>query len=64
MPDSADTGGLPERKDKTITCVDCKASFTFRVAEQIRFESRGLQEPKRCPSCRDAKRQANRSQGN
>ena len=60
MPDSAPS----ERQDKTLTCADCKASFVFSIAEQIRFETRGLQEPKRCPSCREDRRQSGRSQGN
>jgi CxxC-x17-CxxC domain-containing protein len=43
--------------DKQLTCVDCGQSFTFSASEQERFAQLGFQnEPKRCPSCRAAKR--------
>ena len=45
--------------DKTITCVDCGAEFTFTADEQQRFAERGFtNEPKRCKTCRDAKKAA------
>lgn len=50
--------------DKTLKCVDCKADFTFTESEQKFFESKGFTEPKRCKPCRDAKKQAKKSQGN
>ncbi len=44
-------------QDKTLTCADCGASFTFSADEQELFQTRGyVNEPKRCPSCRQAKR--------
>jgi CxxC-x17-CxxC domain-containing protein len=44
--------------DKTLTCQDCGASFTFGASEQELFAQRGYtNEPKRCPDCRAAKRQ-------
>ncbi len=44
-------------EDKSITCVDCGAEFTFSADEQQRFAERGFSnEPKRCKSCRDAKK--------
>jgi CxxC-x17-CxxC domain-containing protein len=44
-------------EDKTITCVDCGAEFTFSADEQQRFAERGFtNEPKRCKTCRDAKK--------
>lgn len=44
-------------EDKTITCVDCGAEFTFSADEQQRFAERGFtNEPKRCRTCRDAKK--------
>ena len=47
--------------DKTLTCVECGNDFTFEAAEQEFYQSKGFQnEPKRCPSCRQA-RKANRS---
>jgi CxxC-x17-CxxC domain-containing protein len=44
-------------QDKSLTCADCGAAFTFTASEQELFQSRGYQnEPKRCPTCRQAKR--------
>jgi CxxC-x17-CxxC domain-containing protein len=44
-------------EDKTIQCVDCGAEFIFSADEQELFASKGYQnEPKRCPSCRHARR--------
>jgi len=48
-------------QDKSIKCSDCGATFTFSAEEQELFQSRGYtNEPKRCPSCRQA-RKAERS---
>jgi CxxC-x17-CxxC domain-containing protein len=45
-------------EDKTLTCQDCGATFTFDANEQELFAQRGYtNEPKRCPDCRAAKRQ-------
>lgn len=39
--------------DKSLTCVDCGAEFTFSAEDQEYYASRGFQnEPKRCPTCR------------
>jgi CxxC-x17-CxxC domain-containing protein len=44
-------------QDKTLTCSDCGATFTFDVQEQELFQQRGYtNEPKRCPACRQAKK--------
>lgn len=44
-------------QDKTLECFDCGASFTFTAAEQEFFQSKGYtNEPKRCPSCRQARK--------
>ncbi len=44
-------------QDKTIVCVDCGAEFTFTADEQQRFAERGFtNEPKRCKTCRDARK--------
>jgi CxxC-x17-CxxC domain-containing protein len=44
-------------QDKTLTCADCGTTFTFSASEQELFQTRGYQnEPKRCPTCRQAKR--------
>lgn len=43
--------------DKPLQCADCGSSFTFSVEEQEFFAVKGYtNEPKRCPSCRQAKR--------
>ena len=43
--------------DKSIQCSDCGTTFTFSAEEQELFESRGYtNEPKRCPSCRQARK--------
>jgi CxxC-x17-CxxC domain-containing protein len=43
--------------DKTLTCVECGAEFTFSAEDQEYHASRGFtNEPKRCPSCREARR--------
>ena len=47
--------------DKTLECVECGASFTYSAAEQEFFANKGFtNEPKRCPQCRQAKRQQRR----
>ena len=44
--------------DKTIQCSDCGTAFTFSADEQEQFASRGYtNEPKRCPTCRTARKQ-------
>ncbi len=43
--------------DKLLQCADCGASFTFSTEEQEFFAKKGYtNEPKRCPTCRDARR--------
>ena len=49
--------------DKSLTCVDCGAQFTFSAEDQEYHASRGFtNEPKRCSSCRQA-RKGERGQG-
>ncbi len=44
-------------QDKSLQCSDCGATFTFTAEEQEIFQSRGYtNEPKRCPSCRQARK--------
>ena len=44
-------------EDKTIQCSDCGIDFTFSAEEQEFFASKGYtNEPKRCPSCRQARK--------
>ncbi len=42
--------------DKTLTCGDCGASFTHNADDQEFFAMKGYTEPKRCPSCRQARK--------
>ena len=46
----------------TRTCADCGAAFAFGAEEQRFFESRNLTPPKRCLTCRKARR-AERTSG-
>jgi CxxC-x17-CxxC domain-containing protein len=48
--------------DKTLTCQDCGQAFTFSADDQEFFSTKGYSEPKRCPSCRAA-RKAERGDG-
>jgi CxxC-x17-CxxC domain-containing protein len=44
-------------EDKTLQCSDCGATFTFTAEEQEFFQTKGYtNEPKRCPSCREARK--------
>jgi CxxC-x17-CxxC domain-containing protein len=43
--------------DRTLTCRQCSASFTFTAGEQAFYATRGLvNEPTRCQSCRSARK--------
>ena len=44
-------------QDKSLQCSDCGTTFTFTAQEQEFFSSKGYtNEPKRCPTCRQARR--------
>ncbi len=44
-------------QDKSLTCSECGCTFTFSAQDQEFFKTKGYQnEPKRCPSCRQARR--------
>jgi len=44
-------------QDKELQCSDCGTTFTFSAEEQEFFQSKGYtNEPKRCPSCREARK--------
>jgi CxxC-x17-CxxC domain-containing protein len=52
-------------KDKTIQCVDCGTEFSFTAEEQEFFQTKGYtNEPKRCPSCRQARKAERYGRGN
>jgi CxxC-x17-CxxC domain-containing protein len=43
--------------DRTLTCVDCGAEFVHSAEEQEFYAQKGsVSSPKRCPSCRAARR--------
>ncbi len=41
-------------EDRTLTCAECDSEFTFSADDQEFHASRGYEDPKRCPSCRQA----------
>ena len=44
-------------QDRTLTCLDCNQPFTFSADDQQYHREKGYtNEPKRCPSCRQARR--------
>ena len=49
-------------EDREVTCLDCGESFAFSAEDQEFFAQKGYSEPKRCASCRAA-RKANSSRG-
>ena len=43
--------------DRTLTCADCGAPFTFSADDQAYHAQKGFtNEPRRCPDCRAARR--------
>ena len=44
-------------EDKSLQCSDCGSTFTFTAEEQEFFQSKGFtNEPKRCPPCRQTRK--------
>ena len=44
-------------EDRTLTCQDCGQPFTFSADDQAFHAEKGYtNDPKRCPSCRQARR--------
>lgn len=44
-------------QDKTIQCAECGTEFTFSAREQEFFQQKGyVNDPKRCPVCRQSRR--------
>ena len=43
-------------QDLQLTCSDCGQEFTFSGEDQAFFQERGYSVPKRCKSCRQAKK--------
>ncbi|MFI5258696.1 MAG: zinc-ribbon domain containing protein [Candidatus Limnocylindrales bacterium] len=48
--------------DKILVCADCGQQFVFTASEQDFYAQRGFTDPKRCSSCRSA-RKASRPEG-
>ena len=42
--------------DKILTCSDCNQEFSFTASEQQFYADRQFSEPRRCASCRAAKK--------
>lgn len=52
-------------EDRTLVCVQCNNEFVFSAGEQQFFAEKGLtSEPKRCKSCRDARKGQRKRRGN
>ena len=49
--------------DKTLVCADCSQEFVFTASEQQFYSDRGFSEPRRCASCRAAKKAARGDSG-
>ena len=49
--------------DKTLSCADCRQEFSFTATEQQFYADRGFTEPRRCPSCRAARKAARGDSG-
>ena len=45
-----------EKQDKKIICKDCGKGFSISPDEEKFYTSKGLQIPKRCKECREAKK--------
>jgi CxxC-x17-CxxC domain-containing protein len=43
-------------QDKILSCADCNQQFAFTAREQEFYADRGFSEPRRCPSCRAARK--------
>ncbi len=42
--------------DRTLTCADCSTQFVFTASEQQFYADRQYSDPRRCPSCRAARK--------
>ncbi len=51
------------QEDKTLVCADCNQQFSFTASEQQFYADRQFSEPRRCPSCRAAKKAARGDSG-
>ncbi len=52
-------------QDKSIQCSDCGIAFTFTAEQQEFYQEKGYtNEPKRCPTCRQARKSERSGNGN
>ena len=50
-------------EDRTLTCKECGAEFTFSASEQEFYAEKGFQnDPARCPECRVARKRQRSSE--
>ena len=50
-------------EDKTLVCKECGKEFIFSAGEQEFFAEKGfVNEPQRCKPCRDARKNAGRTE--
>lgn len=49
--------------DKILSCVDCRQEFSFPASEQQFYAEKQFSEPRRCASCRAAKKAARGESG-
>jgi len=50
-------------EDKNLTCVECQTTFVFSADDQSFHAQKGYTDPKRCTSCRAARRSGGSSYG-
>ncbi len=48
---------MANNKDKKIVCKDCNKEFVFTANDQKFYAEHNFVEPKRCRSCREARKQ-------
>lgn len=49
-------------EDKQIQCKECNSEFVFTEGEQEFYKEKGFEnEPQRCPSCRQSRKQSRRN---
>lgn len=47
---------MSQDQDTEIVCADCQTPFVFTASEQAFFQEKGFTPPKRCRSCRQARK--------
>ena len=50
-------------EDKNLTCVECNTTFVFSADDQSFHAEKGYTDPKRCTSCRAARRSGGSNYG-